>query len=176
MRGTLAAAAATAYQVDVYSDATCDTTGATASLIGSVGITTDGSGNATFTQLFSQLVPAGGVVMGTAAEQGSGTSAFSACATVVERQCSDDTTCNGYTDAEKIALGKDPFSYCSIMRADVDGNGRVNIIDLSSIAGYYNQLIPPAPARLDQNRDGMINILDLSIPAGVYNQPVSSCS
>ncbi len=82
---------------------------------------------------------------------------------------------DGYTDAQHVALGKDPFLYCTIMRGDIDGNGRVNIIDLSNIALYYNQTIPPAPARRDQNADGRINILDLSIPAGVYNKAPTAC-
>jgi hypothetical protein len=105
--------------------------------------------------------------------------------------CSNDLTCgavqyamqtgwpnssgDGYTDTQHIALGKDPFSYCIIMRGDIDGNGRVNILDLSNIALYYNQTVPPVPARRDQNGDGKINILDLSIPAGVYNQSVTAC-
>ena len=175
MQGTLAAAAATVYQVDVYSDAICDPTGGTASLIGSVSVTTDGSGNATFTVLLNQLAPAGDAVMGTAAEQGSGTSLFSACATVVDRQCTDDTTCNGYTDAQKIALGKDPFSYCSIMRADVNTNGKVTLADLILTAQYYNQTVPPAPGRYDQNGDGKLTLADLILQAQVYIQDVSAC-
>lgn len=64
---------------------------------------------------------------------------------------------------------------CEIKRADVNGDGKVNIVDLASLAGYYNQNVPPAPARDDQNRDGKINIIDLSMAASVYNQLVSAC-
>ncbi|MHB8377073.1 MAG: dockerin type I domain-containing protein [Dehalococcoidia bacterium] len=101
--------------------------------------------------------------------------AFSGCVTVVARQCTDDTLCNGYTDAQKIALGKDPFTYCGIMRADVNGDGNVNILDLPGIAQHYGQDIPPAPARIDQNADARINIFDLSLAASDYGRAVSAC-
>ena len=86
-----------------------------------------------------------------------------------------DTDGDGYTDGQEAALGKDALTYCDIIRADVDGSGTVNILDLSNIAKSYNQTIPPAPARLDQNADGKINILDLSLPARRYNQTIAAC-
>ena len=176
VQGTLTAAAATAYQVDVYADATCDQTGATAALIGSVSLTTDATGNAKFTDLFNQLAPAGQVVMATASTAGAGTSAYSGCATVVSRQCTDDTTCNGYTDAQKITLGKDPFTYCAIMRADLTGDGIVNSSDLTIFASYFTETVPPAPARVDQNGDGVINSQDLLLFARAYSAgDISSC-
>jgi Dockerin type I domain len=105
--------------------------------------------------------------------------------------CNDDSTClttnyaaqtgwpntsgDGYTDARHIALGKDPFKYCKIMRADVNGDKSVNILDLSTMAAKFGQSVPPAPARLDQNADTTINILDLSIAASVYGQSVTAC-
>jgi len=175
VRGTLAAAHAAGYQVSVYADATCDPSGATATIVGSVSVTTDGSGNSTFTQLFNQLAPAGQVVMGTATEQGAGTSALSACTAVVSRQCPDDTTCSGYTDAQKIALGKDPFSYCAIMRADVTMDGVVASDDLGKVAQYFSQPVPPAPSRFDQNGDNLIAIGDLGKQALVFGQHVVAC-
>ncbi|MHB8377678.1 MAG: hypothetical protein ACYDEB_12100 [Dehalococcoidia bacterium] len=40
---------------------------------------------------------------------------------------------------------------------------------------YYGDLVPPAPARLDQNADGKINILDLALIAVQYRKSVSAC-
>ncbi|MDE3097043.1 MAG: hypothetical protein KGK07_13725 [Chloroflexota bacterium] len=68
-----------------------------------------------------------------------------------------------------------PAALCAaVMRADVNGDAKVNILDLSTIAHHYGELIPPAPARYDQNADGKINIFDLSIPAGVYGKTLAA--
>ncbi|MHB8376902.1 MAG: dockerin type I domain-containing protein [Dehalococcoidia bacterium] len=54
---------------------------------------------------------------------------------------------------------------------DNNGDGEVNILDLSNVATYYNQPAPPPPARLvDINGDGWINILDLAAMSTVYNK------
>ena len=63
-----------------------------------------------------------------------------------------------------MALGKDPLVYCPIMRADVDGDGQVSILDLAQVAGQFLETVPPAPARLDQGpppRDNTVDILVL---------------
>jgi hypothetical protein len=62
------------------------------------------------------------------------------------------------------------------MRADIDGSGSVNLLDLSAVAGAFNEQIPPASARLDQNGDGRINLLDLAINAAAFGGHVSDCS
>ncbi len=175
VQGTLTAAANTTYQVSLYSGATCSPSGAGAVLFGSLSATTSASGSVTFTQLFNVFVPAGQVVVATAMGPGSGASAFSGCMTVVTRLCTDDTLCNGYTDAQKIALGKDPFTYCAIMRADINGDGAVNGLDLNMLAKYFTQTVPPAPSRVDQNMDNQINGLDLNLFAKVFTQSVSQC-
>ncbi len=175
IQGTLLAAPATAYNVTIDFAATCDRTGATVTVLGSLSVTTDGSGRATFTQLFNQFVPAGTMIMGTAAAAGGPVSPLSPCTAVVSRQCPDDTLCNGYTDAQKIALGKDPFTYCYIMRADVDGDGVVAILDFVRVAQYYTQHVPPAPARYDQDADKVISILDLTKMARVFTLHVTAC-
>ncbi len=172
IQGTLAAAPATTYVVSLYSNTACSPSGAV--LLGSVSATTDAAGNANFVQLLNAFVPAGQFIMATATSTGA-PSAFSACATVVTRACADDSDCDGYADAQEIALGTNPFSYCQMMRADVNGDGMVNILDLSIVAGVYAQTVPPAPARYDQNFDGVINILDLSKTASVYQKPVTQC-
>ncbi|MHB8684732.1 MAG: dockerin type I domain-containing protein [Dehalococcoidia bacterium] len=86
-----------------------------------------------------------------------------------------DTDGDGYTDAQEIAIGKNPLVYCKIMRADVNGDGTVNVLDQSAVVAYYNQNVPPAPSRIDQNADAQINILDLALLASVYNTSVMAC-
>lgn len=55
---------------------------------------------------------------------------------------------------------------------DLNGDGRVNILDLSLVAAHYNALLgqPNYVAAYDINSDGRINILDLSLVAAGYNQ------
>jgi hypothetical protein len=61
------------------------------------------------------------------------------------------------------------------MRADLNGDGRVNIIDLSIVSSQFLANIPPAPARDDQNGDNKVNIIDLTASASVFLNQVSSC-
>ena len=74
--------------------------------------------------------------------------------------------------------------YCSVMRADVNGDGVVNILDLAAGAKYYIDPVPlvDPPSGLDvgiqrvnQNADNVINILDLSTMASYFLDSVTSC-
>jgi hypothetical protein len=87
---------------------------------------------------------------------------------------SPDTDGDGYTDGAEVALAKDPLTFCAVMRADVNGSGNVNLLDLSAIAQWSNQAVPPAPSRIDQNGDAKINLLDLSAVAGNFNKTVAA--
>lgn len=94
--------------------------------------------------------------------------------------CPGDSDCDGYTDAQELALvtAKNPFAYCEIMRADVNMDGVVNILDLATVASHYRQNVPTAPQRDDQGPppfDNVINILDLSKQASVYLKHVTDC-
>ncbi|MHB8684691.1 MAG: dockerin type I domain-containing protein [Dehalococcoidia bacterium] len=89
--------------------------------------------------------------------------------------CNPDTDGDGYPDGQEVALGKNPLAYCAIMRADVNGDGVVNILDLAAIAAYINQPVTPANARFNQNADLAINIIDIAAAAGRYTQTVASC-
>ena len=88
-----------------------------------------------------------------------------------------DADQDGYSDASELALGKDPSSYCAIMRADVNNDGSVNALDLNALAKQFSKTVPPAPDRLDQGPvfDGNINGLDLSKMSKVFSWPVSAC-
>ncbi len=165
----------TMYRVDIFVNTICDVTTPGGAFVGAFNHATDTHGAFTANMLLAVPIPAGDYLYATVTGPDNVTSPFSPCTAVVPRRCVDDSVCNGYTDAQKILMGKDPFNFCQAMRADVDVDGRVDILDLSAMAAYYNALVPPAPSRLDQNFDGHINILDLSKAAGVYNQYVSAC-
>ena len=89
--------------------------------------------------------------------------------------CDLDRDGDGYPDALEISMGKNPNVYCVRMRADVDGDGAVSILDLAKVAKYFIQLIPPTPERLNQDNGASISILDLAMMATVFIQHVSDC-
>jgi hypothetical protein len=86
-----------------------------------------------------------------------------------------DTDGDGYSDADEVALGFDPNTYCNLMRADIDGDGSISIVDLSAIAGVFGRTIPPIPSRLDQDGDAKIAILDLAAVAGLFGRTIAGC-
>jgi hypothetical protein len=73
-------------------------------------------------------------------------------------------------------MGEDPGDYCAIMRADVDDDESVSILDLTLVAGHFTAGIPPAPVRYNQDIDLLISILDLTKMANVFAQPVTDCA
>ena len=89
--------------------------------------------------------------------------------------CDDNISGDGYSNAQHVAIGKDPSAYCTIMRADVNMDGKVTLGDLILVSGYYIQTIPPAPDRYNQNGDAKITLADLILVSGVYNQFVTAC-
>jgi len=74
-----------------------------------------------------------------------------------------------------VALGKDPNAYCDVMRADVDADATVSILDLSRVAQWFGQSAPPAPGRYLQDGDSAISILDLAQMARYFLESVSIC-
>jgi hypothetical protein len=86
-----------------------------------------------------------------------------------------DSDGDGYSDAAEAALAKDPFVYCDVMRADIDGDGSVSILDLSQVAQWFGQNAPPAPRRFNQDGDTAISILDLARMAQYFLSHVSAC-
>ena len=49
---------------------------------------------------------------------------------------------------------------------DVNGDGKVNVLDLISVAGKLGWIGPPGSIPQDQNSDGRVNVLDLIFVAG----------
>ena len=91
--------------------------------------------------------------------------------------CDGDIDGDGYTNAQETALvpGKNPNIYCDIMRADVDGDHAVTILDMTVVAGQFLTNVPPAPERLKQDADNAITILDLTAMANLFLNNVSAC-
>jgi len=87
-----------------------------------------------------------------------------------------DTDSDGYADVAEAALGTDAASYCATMRADVNSDGGVNIIDLTIVADYFVR--PDPPARFPQGPPPFgttVNITDLSKVARVFLRQASEC-
>ncbi|HYM16157.1 MAG TPA: thrombospondin type 3 repeat-containing protein, partial [Dehalococcoidia bacterium] len=87
--------------------------------------------------------------------------------------CDDDDDGDGYGDY--LTAERSPFLYCSIMRADVNGDGVVTISDLGSVSPWFGQSIPPAPERYAQNADSMITVGDLGKISQVFGMNVGAC-
>ena len=153
IQGTLTAAPNTAYRIEFFSDLACDASGAGQGRVplDSLSVVTDDGGGVAFSPSLPLGVTPGQVVSATATDPSGNTSEFSTCQPVTSDH------------------------YCTIRRGDVNGDGKINIIDLSAIALHYNQPVSVAPPRLDLNGDGRINIIDLSLPASLYNQVAAAC-
>jgi hypothetical protein len=91
--------------------------------------------------------------------------------------CDDDVDGDGFTAAQEAAVvpAKSDATYCAIMRADVNGSGKVTLADLILTAQQYNQTVPPAPERYNQSGDAKITLADLILQAQVYNQSATAC-
>jgi hypothetical protein len=86
-----------------------------------------------------------------------------------------DTDHDGYPDGLETSLGKNPNVFCGAMRADLNGDGAVNALDLGILAKVFLQAVPPAPSRVDQNADLVINALDLFAMGKQFLKNVSAC-
>jgi hypothetical protein len=86
-----------------------------------------------------------------------------------------DSDGDGYADFIEVALGKNPNVYCPIMRADVDYDGEVSILDLTIVGKQWQENVPPANPRYDQDGDGKISIIDLTIMGKLFTQTVLAC-
>jgi hypothetical protein len=91
--------------------------------------------------------------------------------------CDTDDDGDGYTDVQETTspLAGDPLAYCAIMRADVDGDHAVSILDLTKVGQKFGQTVPPAPERYSQDADNQISILDLTKMGQLFIQNVSAC-
>ena len=88
--------------------------------------------------------------------------------------CDPDKDGDGYTTAQEAAVApaKSDLSYCATMRADVDGDLGVSILDLTKVAQFFSQTTATAPERYKQDADNSISILDLTRMANVFTKHV----
>jgi hypothetical protein len=60
----------------------------------------------------------------------------------------------------------EPFTYGMVrvtVPGDINGDGKVNLLDLTMVTGYWLQKVPPAPSNVDILDVGTINLEDLTI-------------
>lgn len=99
LRGTLDSAANTVYTVQLFANASCDGEGAT--YIGQTRVTTNGSGNGSFSVILPDAA-AGNILTATATDPSGNTSEFSACVTGV---AGFKFVVNSATDAVDVSPG-----------------------------------------------------------------------
>jgi hypothetical protein len=88
--------------------------------------------------------------------------------------CDADTDDDGYNDGREVSLNEDPISFCPIMRADVNDNLAVNVIDLYLAAREFGP-VPPGNQRMNQNNDVTIDVIDLFRIAQRNNRYIAEC-
>jgi len=70
-----------------------------------------------------------------------------------------------------IPIQTETIAFDARSAADVNTDGRVNILDLISIAAHFDETpIGDSRSILDINRDGTINILDLTLAASYFGK------
>jgi hypothetical protein len=91
--------------------------------------------------------------------------------------CDDDIDGDGYTNVQETTppLVENMLLYCDIMRANLDGDHAVTILDMTVLAGHFLDQVPPAPERDKQDADNAITILDLAMMANLFLDNVSAC-
>ncbi|MFO0840542.1 MAG: right-handed parallel beta-helix repeat-containing protein [Phycisphaerae bacterium] len=141
VQGAFNSLANQAFTLEFFASPTCDPAGfgEGKTYVGSVVITTDGAGNASFSTTLSAGVPAGSVITATAAQNSTrNTSEFSACVTV--------------------APAANP-------PGDIDGDGRVNESDLGALLSAFGRCngAPGYNAAADFDHSGCVNESDLGV-------------
>ncbi|MFN0137143.1 MAG: right-handed parallel beta-helix repeat-containing protein [Phycisphaerae bacterium] len=135
INGTLNAAPGTDYAIEFFSNVACDGSGfgEGAAFIGEIAVTTLPTGNVAFA--FPVALPAGTVVTATATDPLFNTSEFSMCVVIPA-----PPACPG----------------------DVNGDGVVNLTDLSILLAHFGVMSGATLADGDLNGDGDVDLSDLS--------------
>ncbi len=136
--GTLSAGPSQAFVVEFFASPTCDPSGygEGASFLGSMVVTTDAAGDASFMSNLPTPVSEGHAITATATDATTGTtSEFSAC-TAVALVCPADVDNNTFVNGDDF----DTFSlwfYFGDPRADFDANGFVNGDDFDTFTAAF---------------------------------------
>jgi hypothetical protein len=164
--GSFNSAAGTGFTLQFFASAACDPSsfGEGATFLGSFGVTTDGSGNASFT---NQALPTGGTggqfITATATDPGGNTSEFSLCALAATNPDSDGDGVNdvidncplianpSQTNTDGVGDGGDA---CDL---DDDNDGVYDVAEQNCGGNPLNAGIRPERTDLagDQNGDGL---------------------
>ncbi len=84
-----------------------------------------------------------------------------------------DTDADGFSDTLEAHVVTNPFDICS-SPADINGDGVVDITDISALAGSFGKAVPPAPVRYDIAPDPLfdnfIDIGDIARVAGFFGK------
>ncbi len=86
-----------------------------------------------------------------------------------------DTSRPGFVRIELWSASGEPIAfsnriYLRSLQCDVTQDGVVNIVDMQSVAGAFNQTVPPAPERFDLHPDGVINVRDVVLAEQCWRQ------
>jgi hypothetical protein len=99
--------------------------------------------------------------------------------TLAERYTGDgadalrDSDGDGYSDGVEASWGRAPLVFCATMRADVNDNRTINVIDLQQAASEAP--FPKPMRRMDQNGNGPVNVIDLFLIAQQQDDDVLDC-
>jgi hypothetical protein len=130
----------TTYRVEFFANAACDPTGYGEGeiFLGSVEVTTNGSGNATIDAGLGAAVPAGAFITATATHLAAGaTSEFAACIEAAQGGCPADFNADGAVNTLDVLAFLNAWS-AGEPSADFNADGTVNTLDVLAFLNAWS--------------------------------------
>ncbi|MFO0833928.1 MAG: hypothetical protein U0638_03080 [Phycisphaerales bacterium] len=140
VEGTLNSNANKSFTIEFFANQTCDASGygEGSVFLGSAGVTTNASGNASFSSLLPVQAPAAWYVTATATQNASGsTSEFSACVAVQGGGCPADFNGDGFVNGDDYDGFASAFDVADLA-ADFNRDGFVNGDDYDAFASAFD--------------------------------------
>jgi len=131
VKGTLTSTPNASFTLEFFSVDSCDASGygEGETFVGSLMVTANGAGTASYSAMFTPTVPVGDYITSTATSVGGNTSEFSAC-----QQVAADGDTDGDGDLDSV-------DNCPMTpngnQADSDGDGRGNVCDFTDVPNSY---------------------------------------